>query len=277
MKDLFNLIAVIRERIKEYGDLLGSNEMLTRYVLIDPILRVLGWNTEDPKSVRPEEKQESGKPDYVLYHNGKKLIAIEAKSYGKKLNEKDIRDYGFKYCWANKIPYLLVTDGNIWRLYDARKQGGRLLMKINIMQDSSEDIVKNFLMLWKPLIKRKKLAEISTVELSESLIESRKIRFKGPIDKNLAQKIILYVLYNKGIPLTRSEIVKEVKKITKLTDHDKEKLKSGYQRWEAIARWNITELHRSGLIDKGEDHTWVINKRGVEKLKEWLLDMILRD
>ena len=121
MKELFDLVKKLRERIEKYGDLLRNNEALTRYVLIDPVLRALDWDTENPEIVRPEERQEGGRPDYVLYYEGRKLIAFEAKSLGTKLDEKRVLDLGFSYSWKNRIPYFIITDGNIWKVYDVRK------------------------------------------------------------------------------------------------------------------------------------------------------------
>ncbi len=99
MDRLFDLVKEIRERINKYEDKLRESEALTRYVLIDPILRALDWDTENPEIVVPEERQDSGTPDYVLYQNGRKLIAVEAKRLGSKLDEENVLDLGFKYSW----------------------------------------------------------------------------------------------------------------------------------------------------------------------------------
>ena len=54
MNELIELIQQLRERAQEHEDLLGVNESLVRYVLIDPLLRGLGWDTEDPHHMVPE-------------------------------------------------------------------------------------------------------------------------------------------------------------------------------------------------------------------------------
>ena len=118
VNELFNLIKELRKRIEKYGDLLRNNEAMTRYVLIDPLLRALGWDTENPEIVRPEERHGGGRPDYVLYLGDRKFIALEAKSLGSKLDERGILDLGFRYSWSEGIPYFMITDGNVWRLYN---------------------------------------------------------------------------------------------------------------------------------------------------------------
>ncbi|MEM2863427.1 MAG: hypothetical protein QXW20_07960, partial [Ignisphaera sp.] len=79
LDNLIEIIKKLRERIERYRNLLEKNEMLTRYVLIDPLLRALGWDIENPEQVRSEERQGAGVPDYVLYVGEERIIAIEAK------------------------------------------------------------------------------------------------------------------------------------------------------------------------------------------------------
>ncbi|WP_376791034.1 hypothetical protein [Thermoflexus sp.] len=66
MDQLLKTLQQLHERMDQYGERLRQNEMLTRYTLIDPLLRALGWNTEDPDQVIPEYTTEVGRPDYVL-------------------------------------------------------------------------------------------------------------------------------------------------------------------------------------------------------------------
>lgn len=111
MEELLRMVEQVRERITEYRAELQKSEALTRYVLIDPILRALGWNTEDPEQVIPEFPTETGKPDYALISEKEPQIMIEAKLLGKDLEEA--RKKGFEYCWKNKYRYYVVTDGDI--------------------------------------------------------------------------------------------------------------------------------------------------------------------
>lgn len=45
-------IEKLGNRLKQHERLLHQSEIQTRYILIDPLLRTLGWNTEDPMLVR---------------------------------------------------------------------------------------------------------------------------------------------------------------------------------------------------------------------------------
>ncbi len=273
MKELFDLVKKLKDRIEKYGDILRNNEALTRYVLIDPVLRALDWDTENPEIVRPEERQEGGRPDYVLYYEGKKLIALEAKSLGTRLDEKRVLDLGFSYSWKNRIPYFIITDGNIWRVYDVKKMGGELLFEINILADPIEDVVRKLLALWRPLIKQ----EIRSVKFLEEeraipiKVEEHRVEgktFTGPIDSRLAEQLVLYVLHRIGRPMRRKEIVEKIGEMVEFTERDKEVLKSGRVRWEATVRWAVSRLAREGCIERVEEGVWKITEAGISKLKE---------
>ncbi len=281
MKELFLLIEEVRERIEKYGDLLRSNEALTRYVLIDPVLRALDWDTENPDIVRPEERQESGTPDYILYHNGKKLIALEAKHLDSKLNEKKVLDLGFNYSWKNKIPYFIITDGNLWKVYDVKKMGGELILEINIVNDPIEEVVRKLLSLGRPLVKQeiKHVSQIikQTQYFSKKEVEARakaynieKI-FKGPLRSKDAETLVLYILYKNKKPMRRKEIIEKVGEIIELTEYDRAILrKSGEVRWIATVNWAISELAKDSLIERVDKGVWKISDKGILRLKQRL-------
>lgn len=54
LENLLILIEKLQKRIDSHGDALRQSEALIRYALIDPLLRELGWDTEDPDMVVPE-------------------------------------------------------------------------------------------------------------------------------------------------------------------------------------------------------------------------------
>lgn len=218
MNELFNLVEKLRERIKKYGDDLSRNEALTRYVLIDPLLRALGWDTENPDIVRPEERQEKGRPDYVLLHNGKKLIALEAKSLNTKLDEKDVLNLGFNYSWSSGIPYFIITDGNIWKIYDVSKLGGKIILEINIFNEPIEEVIRKLLSLWKPIIKEK-IEEVKTTiepppspKVGSDELDLNKVRefYNSLTNKEKEFIKIVFEAWKQGRVLTKEDIINEL-------------------------------------------------------------------
>jgi len=102
--------------VNRYRDQLSKNELMTRYVLIDPFLRLLGWDVENPELVRPEFSTTAGRPDYALLFEGRPTAFIGAKSLGK---QEDLQQY-ISYCVSEGVKYFIATDGAKWEIYDTQ-------------------------------------------------------------------------------------------------------------------------------------------------------------
>lgn len=98
-----DVIKHLRNRAQAHWEYLsrGQRETRTKYALIDPILRSLGWDTEDPTQVRLEYEVDPGNNgtgivDYALFNDSgsKPYILIEAKGLGEKNaeNAKALQD-----------------------------------------------------------------------------------------------------------------------------------------------------------------------------------------
>ena len=86
-------MSLLRDAIKEasrlvdaHGKHIASFEVRTRYALIDPILKALGWNLNDPSQVqiKYETRTDQSNPDdrvyaYALLYTGKPVIHVEAR------------------------------------------------------------------------------------------------------------------------------------------------------------------------------------------------------
>ena len=68
LESLLELVKTLSSRIDQHGPALRQSEALTRYALIDPLLRELGWDTSDPGMVIPEYRvsEQSNSADYAL-------------------------------------------------------------------------------------------------------------------------------------------------------------------------------------------------------------------
>ena len=148
LEELLEAVKGVRARIEAFRGDLQKSEALTRYALIDPILRALGWDTADPELVRPEFPTESGSPDYALLVGGVPLLMVEAKALGKNLGTA--KDKGFQYCWKNKVSYYVITDGNRWEVHDLREMGGKTILQITLDQGEPGEGARALLALWRP-------------------------------------------------------------------------------------------------------------------------------
>jgi hypothetical protein len=160
MRELLEAIKRVCERIKRYENQLRQNEMLTRYALVDPILRALGWDTEDPEQVVPEFQTEVGRPDYIL-HCADLRIGVEAKRLGA--DEKTFEQAYMRAAplWqAKRIRYYIITDGDRWVLWDISqpKEKG-LIADIQLSRDNLGDAARQLLALWRPAMPEVKVAK----------------------------------------------------------------------------------------------------------------------
>ena len=124
----------------------------TRYALIDPVIRVLGWNTADPKECHPEYPRhyDTGKRvDYALFGDWsvadiatgtiQPVVIIESKALGVDLTDRDVKQLRG---YAGARPRMeegvaVLTNGRAWWLYDVSKAGrfdDKLICKIDIVE-----------------------------------------------------------------------------------------------------------------------------------------------
>lgn len=83
LDELLGTVERLRGRIGEHGQSLRKSETLTRYALIDPLLRELGWDTSNPDQVVPEYPSSGGRADYALLAEGTPRMMVEAKKLGE--------------------------------------------------------------------------------------------------------------------------------------------------------------------------------------------------
>ncbi len=152
---LRELIETLKGRIATHGSTLQGSEALTRYVLIDPLLRALGWDTGDPSQVLVEYSLPKGAgkgfADYALLgENAKPLIIVEAKSLHSQLD--DAAAQALTYCNMQAIAYFAVTNGQHWKLYNTFRRvplPEKLVFELNLTGSAAKTCL-NALALWRP-------------------------------------------------------------------------------------------------------------------------------
>ncbi len=169
LENLLILIEKLRERIDTHGDALRQSEALTRYALIDPLLRELGWDTEDPDVVVPEYRVQNNQiADYVLYQDGDPAIVIESKKLAEPLRDGKALDQGILYCAYTGAGYFLLTDGNSWELYESGKTSP--IINFDLTGGSAADACLKALALWRPSVISSQIAvgETPVIGLSDN-------------------------------------------------------------------------------------------------------------
>ena len=122
LNQLSETIERLRARIEQHGDHIGGHETRTRVILIDPLLRSLGWDTEDPEMVIHEHRVGSLKVDYALFSEKMLIGILEAKALGSKLNDADLVKYVDE---LPRVPVIAFTNGDEWRFFWWKSNGRR--------------------------------------------------------------------------------------------------------------------------------------------------------
>ena len=150
--NLQSAIEKLRKTIEAHRGYLAENETRTRQVLIDPLLRRLGWDVSNPNIVQLEYGVKEQRADYVLMSKGKPVAVIEAKPLGSNLKAKVIGQ-ALAYAKLAVIDYTVVTDGDRWEMYDVFKKATleeSLLMKLELSQQPADKNAKQALAMRKP-------------------------------------------------------------------------------------------------------------------------------
>ena len=155
LEDLVKVIDTLQQRIKDHRPSLQL-EARTRAALIDPLLTALGWDVSDPGLVTPEYDVGQGRADYALINGSdpKRPVVgiVEVKQLDRALNDREHIQM-LNYVNMEGIKYAILTDGNVWKLYDVFKQAPlpeRCLLNVKITGTLSHELALKLLLLWRP-------------------------------------------------------------------------------------------------------------------------------
>jgi len=190
-------LEMVVERMKKYRSLYEQNEMAVRSQIIEPILRGLGWDTENPEEVQPNVSTEEGIPDYSLLKRDKKVLFIEAKKLSVDIEQREVIRQLAKYCFSEGMKYGVLTNGAIWILFRAFQEGTtmseRIVWKTDIENDELTASVRKLNTISKyniddieKLIKKLQILD----EIWHSLLDEPKDLVKGfiPLFESLTKE-----------------------------------------------------------------------------------------
>ena len=154
LESLLELVETLKARIDTHGDQLRQSEWLTRYALVDPLLRELGWDTQDPKLVIPEYQSGHGRADYALIGDGNAAMMVEAKKLGTQLRDS-VLSQGIQYCLEEGTKHFSVTDGQRWEVYETHKpvpMEQKRVVEFDLKDPSPAAVCLKALALWRPSV-----------------------------------------------------------------------------------------------------------------------------
>ncbi|HOV91826.1 MAG TPA: hypothetical protein PLC04_01935 [Candidatus Kapabacteria bacterium] len=179
MNNFTELLPNIIEKIKKYHSLYEQNEMAVRDQIINPILRMLDWDTENPEDVQPNMTFDEGFPDYTLLKGEKKILFIEAKKLSVDIGQSNTIRQLAKYSFGEGTKYGILTNGAAWVLIRSFEEGTKLtertIWKTDLENDEFPTIVRKLTTISKNnienieiLVKKQQILDEIWQSLSES-------------------------------------------------------------------------------------------------------------
>lgn len=96
----------------------------TKSYLIEPMLRVLGYDVTNHLDARKEyEAGDAGKVDYALLRDDRPVILVEAKALGDKLGDEWVNQLGDYFASVRSASYGVLTNGRQYRWYKGKGKG----------------------------------------------------------------------------------------------------------------------------------------------------------
>lgn len=121
---LSEVLKLVKASAESYREQLTKNEAVTRAVLIDPVLRALGWDIANPAMVEVEKPAGSGNTfDYYL--NGEQSVVVEAKKLGETLENHFMQIVRYAFTQDIAISGVYLTDGMKWLYYNNLSMNNR--------------------------------------------------------------------------------------------------------------------------------------------------------
>ena len=157
LTEAMELFEEIKRRVQNYQNDLRNSEFRTRILLIDPILRLLGWDVENPDLVMLEyQPAESNRKsaDYVLKNNGKNVAIVEAKNIDIDIEDWKHRDQADDYARYAEVKFFVLTNGVAWMLYErdlmTSIESLKPIVRFDVVHDEPYQCALAAISMWRP-------------------------------------------------------------------------------------------------------------------------------
>ena len=180
------------DRIRELGSRIPDRlqhiqtEEATKIAFIQPFIRALGYDVNDPTEVVPEltadiEEKKGEKVDYAIFKDGRPIILIECKWSGINLDRVDAGQLR-RYFSVTESRLGILTNGVVYRFFSD-------LEKPNIM-DSKAFLELDLLDIKEPLVDELKKFTKDSFDIDDILSTASELKYTREIKRILAEQMI---------------------------------------------------------------------------------------
>ena len=179
------------DRIRELGSRIPDRlqhiqtEEATKIAFIQPFIRALGYDVNDPTEVVPEltadiEGKKGEKVDYAIFKDGTPIILIECKWSGIGLDRVDASQLR-RYFSVTESRLGILTNGVVYRFFSD-------LEKPNIM-DSKAFLELDLLDIKEPLVNELKKFTKTSFDIEDILSTASELKYTREIKRILADQM----------------------------------------------------------------------------------------
>lgn len=180
------------DRIRELGSRIPDRlqhiqtEEATKIAFIQPFIRALGYDVNDPTEVVPEftadiEERRGEKVDYAIFKDEKPIILIECKWSGINLDKVDAGQLR-RYFQVTESRLGVLTNGVVYRFFSD-------LEKPNIM-DSKAFFELDLLDIKEPLVDELKKFTKDSFDIEDILSTANELKYTREIKRILAEQMV---------------------------------------------------------------------------------------
>lgn len=155
-----------------------SDEAKVKTTVIVPILRALDWDDLNPAELVAEFPVANGWVDYALCQRADKpLVFIEA----KRLGLVDIKgeEQLFNYATNKGVPFLILTDGNVWDFYLSMAVGVAAERKFYHAELEREENISKYTRFFEDHLQKNHVISGKAKRAAEQLHEDNRERDKA--------------------------------------------------------------------------------------------------
>ena len=160
------------QRVRSNPNLLSLGETATKAGIIEPILRILGWDTSIANDeVALEYPVEGGRIDYCLHANKSSQLFLEAKKPSEDLDRHtdQLLDYAFRH----GVKLAILSNGITWSFYLPLTEGKwehRRFYTIDILEQEPTEAATKFI----DFLSKQNVFSGDAVKNAESLLQGKR-------------------------------------------------------------------------------------------------------
>jgi hypothetical protein len=148
LQEILETIKRAKQTIRAYRYALVGNQVLTRYALVDVLLKAVGWDVHDPAQVFPDwEMGHTGqKADYALLDTAGRALAVVRVTPLSGFGVPDLAKFAVP-AQESSIRFAILTDGNLWLVADTSPElepEDLEIMRVNLENDPENYLLLNF-------------------------------------------------------------------------------------------------------------------------------------